>query len=572
MSKLKTIDLFFKRKEVDLPKNSSKIPRLEPEKNHDLNSPILEYEGIHFTSSTLNSKEIDISSLQRDPGLHPSKWDYPVNQCDKIRIAYLKMGPYQIHLSKYPFSGSVKHHCRFQASCSEQILNNRLRVKISIDVVRWLAFQGCAFRGHDETLDSKNRVIAKKVRNKIHEDVGDSRFCIIVDETRDEFKIDDTSILILNNEIFVVLSRHCLDIPNIRRQGYDGTSNMHDYSYAYYVHCFAHQLQLALVAAFREVVFVYEFFSNLNFIINVVGTSYKRHDELQVAQTTHIEHMIAIDKLEIYCECLKPLAWDANAAYKMITSFQFIFTLHLMKEIIGITDVLCQVLRQKSQDILNTINMVSTTKGLIQKLEMKKFNIDILELSSHYVQGRGHQQRDHITIEHHYHFEIFNATIYFQMQELDNRFGERMTKLLTLNSALDPKDGYKSFNIDYICCLVEEFQLKHFEVDAFINPIFQDLRSITDLCRRLVETEKSKTYYLIDRLVRLILTLPVSIATNERAFSAIKIVKTRLRNKIEDEFLTNNLVIYFEREIVKNFDLDSILDDFVCLKECKLQF
>ncbi|KAG6682118.1 hypothetical protein I3842_13G122100 [Carya illinoinensis] len=562
ISKLKTIDLFFKRKEVDLPENSSKIPRLEPEKNHDLNSPILEYEGIHFTSSTLNSKEIDISSLQRDPGLHPSKWDYPVNQCDKIRIAYLKMSPYQIHISKYPFSGSVKHHRRFQASCSEQILNNRLRVKISIDVVRWLAFQGCAFRGHDETLDSKNRVIAKKVRNKIHEDVGDSRFCIIIDETRDEFKIDgfiqepffdlvyvkDTSTLILNNEIFVVLSRHCLDIPNIRRQGYDGTSNMHgewnglqalflkDYSYAYYVHCFAHRLQLALVAAFREVVFVYEFFSNLNFIINVVGASYKRHDELQAAQTTHIEHMIAIDKLEIYCECLKPLAWTYS-----------------------------KVRNEGWKNLLE--NVISFSK---------KFNIDILELSSHYVQGHGRQQRDHITIEHHYHFEIFNATIYFQIQELDNRFGERMTKLLTLNSALDPKDGYKSFNIDYICCLNEKinlrFQLKHFEVDVFINPMFQDLRSITDLCRRLVETEKSKTYYLIDRLVRLILTLPVSIATNERAFSAIKIVKTRLRNKIEDEFLTNNLVIYFEREIAKNFDLDSILDDFVCLKECKLQF
>jgi len=32
---------------------------------------------------------------------------------------------------------------------------------------------------------------------------------------------------------------------------------------------------------------------------------------------------------------------DANVAYKMITSFQFIFILHLMKEIMGITHGLC---------------------------------------------------------------------------------------------------------------------------------------------------------------------------------------------------------------------------------------
>ncbi|KAG7943871.1 hypothetical protein I3843_15G068000 [Carya illinoinensis] len=725
MSKLKTIDSFFKRKEVDLPENSSKLPRIEPEENPDLNSPILESKRIYLTSSTLNSKEIDISSLQRDPGLRPPIWDYPVNQRDEIRRTYLKMGPYQIRLSKYPFSGSEKHPRRFQASwfvqfgswleyspskdaayclpcylftmktsersgwddpcschnnavkscedllkqsqhidkvmnaqSSEQILNNRLRVKASIDVVRWLAFQGCAFRGHDETFDSKNRgnflemlkllasyndkvgklvlenapksskytspqiqkeileVLAKKVRNKIREDVGDSRFCIIVDEARDESKreqmaiilrfvdvdgfiqerffdlvhVKDTSALTLKNEISAVLSRHCLDIQNIRGQGYDGASNMRgewnelqalflkDCPYAYYVYCFAHRLQLALVSASREVVSVHEFFSNLNFIINVVGASCKRHDELQAAQATHIAHMIAIDELEsgkgdnqistikragdsrwgshFYSICsllrmLEATCSDANAAYKMITSFQFIFILHLMKEIMGITDVLCQVLQQKSQDILNAMNMVSTTKGLIQKLRnegwenllenvvsfSKKFDIDIPELSSRYIQ------------EHHYHFEIFNAIIDFQMQELDN------------SSALDPKDGYKSFNINDICCLAEEYYPLDFSENEKINlsnPKFQDLRSIADLCRKLVETEKSKIYYLIDRLIRLILTLPI--------------VKTRLRNKIEDEFLANNLVVYIEREIVKNFDLDSILDDFVCLKEPKLQF
>ena len=42
---------------------------------------------------------------------------------------------------------------------------------------------------------------------------------------------------------------------------------------------------------------------------------------------------------------------DANVAHEMIDSFEFIFSLHLMKEIMGITDVLCQALQQKSQEI-----------------------------------------------------------------------------------------------------------------------------------------------------------------------------------------------------------------------------
>jgi hypothetical protein len=83
---------------------------------------------------------------------------------------------------------------------------------------------------------------------------------------------------------------------------------------------------------------------------------------------------------------------------------------------------------------------------------------------------------------------------------------------------------------------------------------------------------KIKTYYLIDRLVRLILIIPVSITTIKRTFSVMKIVKTRLCNKMEDDFLANSLVLYIEREIAKSFDLYSILDDFVLLKDRKVHF
>ena len=40
----------------------------------------------------------------------------------------------------------------------------------------------------------------------------------------------------------------------------------------------------------------------------------------------------------------------------------------------GITDVLCQALQQKTQDILNVIHMVSSTKMLIQKLREDDWN------------------------------------------------------------------------------------------------------------------------------------------------------------------------------------------------------
>jgi hypothetical protein len=97
------------------------------------------------------------------------------------------------------------------------------------------------------------------------------------------------------------------------------------------------------------------------------------------------------------------------------------------------------------------------------------------------------------------------------------------------------------------------------------------MSSITNLCQELVKTEKLKIYPLIDRLIRLILTLPVSTAITERVFSAMKIVKTRLRNRMEDDFLANYLIVYIEKEIAEKFIIDMIIDDFYSMKKRRTQ-
>jgi len=79
--------------------------------------------------------------------------------------------------------------------------------------------------------------------------------------------------------------------------------------------------------------------------------------------------------------------------------------------------------------------------------------------------------------------------------------------------------------------------------------------------------KKSEVYYLIDRLPLLIMTLPVSTTKIERSFSAMKIIKNRLRNKMEVVFLASIMIIYIERNIATSFSSDSIVKDFKSFKE-----
>lgn len=67
---------------------------------------------------------------------------------------------------------------------------------------------------------------------------------------------------------------------------------LRDCSYAYYVHCFAHQLQLVLVAASKKVDPIWKFFSSLSSVVNVLCASPKRHTKFHAAQVAHIEDLI----------------------------------------------------------------------------------------------------------------------------------------------------------------------------------------------------------------------------------------------------------------------------------------
>jgi hypothetical protein len=67
------------------------------------------------------------------------------------------------------------------------------------------------------------------------------------------------------------------------------------------------------------------------------------------------------------------------------------------------------------------------------------------------------------------------------------------------------------------------------------------------------------------------LTLPVSTAIIERTFSAMKHVKTVLRNKMKEELLADSMMIYIERELVEDIDSDSIIDEFYSTKHRRVQ-
>lgn len=95
-------------------------------------------------------------------------------------------------------------------------------------------------------------ILALEVQKGIREEIGNAKFCIMVDEARDESRkeqmavvlrfankeaeiierfldlvhVNDTAALTLKNAICTVLSNNNLNVQDIRGQAYDGASNV----------------------------------------------------------------------------------------------------------------------------------------------------------------------------------------------------------------------------------------------------------------------------------------------------------------------------------------------------------
>ena len=73
---------------------------------------------------------------------------------------------------------------------------------------------------------------------------------------------------------------------------------LNDCLYAYYIHCFAHCLQLALVGVSKAIVPLNRFFTKLILVINNIHASCKRIKQLKIARAFDIAYLIDIEELE----------------------------------------------------------------------------------------------------------------------------------------------------------------------------------------------------------------------------------------------------------------------------------
>ncbi|KAL6538192.1 hypothetical protein OROGR_012180 [Orobanche gracilis] len=403
---------------------------------------------------------------------------------------------------------------------------------------------------------------AKETTKRIVEELGDDYFAILADESSNVSQkeqlalclryverkmgkvverflglvhVGDTTALSLRSAIMSLLVEHSLSPSKIRGQGYDGASNMkgeinglktlimEETPNAYYVHCFAHQLQLTLVAIAKRNNECAWLFDMLAKLLNVIGVSSKRSEMIREIQAQKVAQALEIGELEtgsglnqeiglkrpgetrwgshfktllnvmnLFSTIVEVLVMiggngfnsddkaKAQGILYSLESFDFVFMAQLMTTILGYTNDLCLALQRRDQDMVNAMRLVTITKVVLQKMRENGWEthlnkvisfcndhgIVVPDMEARYIpQGRSKRFVQQVSYLHHFRFDVFIEVIDLLLQELDNRFDEINMELLKCMACLNPKDGFYSFDKEKVLKLATFYPSEFFGID-----------------------------------------------------------------------------------------------------------
>ncbi|XP_058746254.1 uncharacterized protein LOC131619134 [Vicia villosa] len=373
--------------------------------------------------------------------------------------------------------------------------------------------------------------------------------------------------------------------------------------YVFYVHCYAHRLQLVVVSVASSSSSIYDFFEYISLIVTTTSASCKRRDALAEAQHQDIlnklesgeisrgrgshqsysltrpedtrwgsHHSTLLRLDQMWSSVLNVLSMvdddgrgpsQVAGLIEKTESFKFAFILKLMLKLFGITNELSNVLQRKDLNIVIAMELVDDVKARLATMrdsgwdslftDVQEFcvirGIPVLNMDDEIpVRGRSRVEGRTITNLHHYRAEIFYVAIDKIYVEMDHRFSEGSNIILDYFSCLNPKNSFSKFDVDKLARLADIYhtdfsddgretmrdQLETYVLQVKINASFSTCEDVQILAMKIVQSEKHLVFLLVYKLIELALILPVSTASVERVFSTMKIIKSKLRNKIND--------------------------------------
>ena len=115
---------------------------------------------------------------------------------------------------------------------------------------------------------------------------------------------------------------------------------------------------------------------------------------------------------------------------------------------------------------------------------------------------------------------------------------------------------------------IDPFELKD-ELKRFVNVIKthrDSLKTTRDFLDYIFKKGLLEVYPNLFIALRVVMTCPISVASAERSFSTLKLIKTFHRSTIMDDRLSSLAILSVENACVRSLDYNGIIDAFATAK------
>ena len=480
----------------------------------------------------------------------------------------------------------------------------------------------------DETMDlSRKEMLALCFRQvddslKIHEkffgfyrakmQTADNIFNLIKDALEVEFK---------------------LDLQLMVAQSFDGAATMSGNKkgvakrfkdiipHSVFVHCYAHKLNLALQDATNQLKYVSDILLIVQNISVFVERSVKRHTLFEQLQgdekkrtlqnfcaTRWSSRYLALKAfvqlfkyLITFLEIVdddndKAVGASARRFLKQVKSFDFVFYCHILLQLFEKTHILSKFLQTPNTNIVKALDLCDSTLMDLKQMketsfhkifseckstcEKEEIEVPVIDsVNNHIKNAKKRKQSDSIDVNSiNKYKEKYENIVDIYIHEINKRFPkDELSPIISMYKLLMLNEIEEHSKFDYYALIVyDKFiniqRLRH-EITNFINYKINfyavDWADMNIVIEHFDSNGLKLIYEEIFKLIKIYLTVPITSAQAEIAFSVLKILKTWLRTTMEDERVSDLAIIKMACDV--NVDYELIIEEFVKIKERRLK-
>ena len=110
------------------------------------------------------------------------------------------------------------------------------------------------------------------------------------------------------------------------------------------------------------------------------------------------------------------------------------------------------------------------------------------------------------------------------------------------------------------------------ELKTLHNIMPDNISSILELLRFLHFNCLHEVFPTVSVAVRVLLTIPITVASGERSFSTLKLIKTYLRASMKQDRLNGLALLSIENSVAKELDYTSLIRKFASIKARRVSF